>query len=226
MIRNLHRSLLLVAASLPLLACGGDSHDHAGGPDAADDPSRSASVLPVPGSENALPEGHPPIGEAPDFPTVEGVGGMEWDTPERWVAEAPSNTMRQAQYRVPGSGGDAQCVVFYFGAGKGGDPKANAVRWAGQFTQPDGSPSTDVMETDSFTVGDIEVMTVSVTGTYDGGMTMTTAPAEPQPGSMLLGAVAQGPDAPWFFKLTGPEKTVLENREGFEKMLRSLRTSG
>ena len=31
--------------------------------------------------------------------------------------------MRRAQYRISGSGGDAECVVFYFGPGQGGDAR-------------------------------------------------------------------------------------------------------
>ena len=37
---------------------------------------------------------------------------------------------------------------------------------------------------------------------------MTDQPAEAQPGYMLLGGIAEGPDAPWFFKFTGPEATI------------------
>ena len=65
---------------------------------------------------------------------------------------------------------------------------------------------------------------VSVTGTYDGGMTMTAAPAEARVGHMLLGGIVDGPDAPWFFKFTGPEATVRQNRDAFVDMLRSVRT--
>jgi len=43
------------------------------------------------------------------------------------------------------------------------------------------------------------------------------------PGYMLLGAIAEGPDANWFFKLTGPEATVEAQRAGFEALLKSLR---
>ena len=54
--------------------------------------------------------------------------------------------MRFAQYTVPGDAGPAECVVYYFGPGQGGDPTANAVRWARQFKQPDGSSSLDKMK--------------------------------------------------------------------------------
>jgi hypothetical protein len=39
---------------------------------------------------------------------------------------------------------------------------------------------------------------------------------------MLLGAIAEGPDAPWFFKFTGPEETVRSQRDGFVSMLESI----
>jgi hypothetical protein len=53
-----------------------------------------------------------------------------WDVPEGWTAVPPASSMRKAQYRVPGPGGDGECIVFFFGVGQGGDPMANAVRWA------------------------------------------------------------------------------------------------
>jgi hypothetical protein len=60
-----------------------------------------------------------------------------------------------------------------------------------------------------------------VTGTYAGGM--GGAVSEPRPGFMLLGAVVEGPDANWFFKLTGPEQTVRAQRSAFEQMVRSVK---
>ncbi len=41
---------------------------------------------------------------------------------------------------------------------------------------------------------------------------------------MLLGAIARGPDANWFFKLTGPRATVAGQREAFRGMIESLKT--
>ncbi len=147
---------------------------------------------------------------------------FEWEVPAGWIVEQPASSMRLAQYRVPGAGGDGECVVFYFGPGQGGDPSANAVRWARQFSQPDGSSSLDVMQVSELPGTRVRVQLVEVTGTYDGGMTMTDAPAEKKPGYMLLGAIAEGQDAPWFFKFTGPEATVKAQRPAFVSMLESL----
>ena len=67
-------------------------------------------------------------------------------------------------------------------------------------------------------------MLVEVTGTYKEG-TMGGA-AQMKPNFMLLGAIAEGPDANWFFKFTGPEATVREQRGAFDGMVQSIRSGG
>jgi hypothetical protein len=114
-------------------------------------------------------------------------------------------------------------VVFYFGPGQGGDPVSNARRWADQFTTAAGAPIGDAMTTSTIDVGGLSVFVVEVAGTYKGGMTMTAAPSVPKPGYRLLGAVAPGPDANWYFKLTGPDKTVVGQKDAFLGMVRSLK---
>ncbi|NIM60930.1 MAG: hypothetical protein GTO30_04535, partial [Acidobacteria bacterium] len=100
---------------------------------------------------------------------------------------------------------------------------ANAERWAGQFSQPDGSNSLDKLKMQAIEGGSLQLSLVEVTGTYQGGMSTGVAPAEPEADWMLLGGIAIGPDAPWFFKFTGPRETLEENREAFVAMLRSIR---
>jgi hypothetical protein len=180
----------------------------------------------------ALPPGHPPVDSAgtrpPGLPPVpEGAGtgatGLAWTAPPGWISETPSSPMRRAQYRVPGEAGDGECAVFYFGPGQGGDPMSNAVRWAEQFKLPDGRSARGAMKTSEIEVAGLKVFMVEVAGTYNGGMTMTSTPATPKPGYRLLGAVAPGPDANWFFKFTGPDRTVNEQRAGFTAMVKSLK---
>lgn len=167
----------------------------------------------LPGSASGAPSA------APTRP-ADGAA-LAWQAPDGWESQPPSSGMRHAQYRVPGPAGDAECVVFYFGAGQGGDGMANARRWANQFEQPDGSSSEEAMATGQTQVGDIPVLTVEVTGTYTGGM----SGGPPMPEAMLLGAVARGPDANWFFKLTGPQGTVEAQRGAFEGLIGSLRAA-
>ncbi|MDF1564448.1 MAG: hypothetical protein P1V51_15495 [Deltaproteobacteria bacterium] len=184
----------------------------------------------------ALPAGHPPMGgamggaaagnpqmvggiAAPSAAAGQGAMALTWTLPEGWKETPPANAMRRAQFEVEGKGGKAECVVFYFGPGQGGDPLSNARRWADQFQQPDGKPSSEVMKTGSRKAGEIEITTVEVTGTYAN----TMMGGAPEANQMLLGAVAMGPDAPWFFKFTGPQETVEGARAGFEALLDSLK---
>jgi hypothetical protein len=179
-----------------------------------------------------LPPGHPPIGAGgapqPALPAVpEGAGtgdaALRWTVPPGWVAEEPASSMRRAQYRVAGKAGDGECAVFYFGPGQGGDTMANAVRWAEQFTLADGSSGQSAMKTSEIDVDGRKIFLVEVAGTYKGGMTMTAQPAVPKPGYRLLGAVAPGPDANWYFKFTGPDTTVSGARDAFLSMVKSTK---
>jgi len=208
----------LLAALLALSCSGGGSEpppEHESG--AVGEERRPAATLAIPGQAGTLPEGHPALGESTS---------LRWDVPEGWVEQAPTQSMRHAQYQVNGPGGAGECVVFYFGPKQGGDAMANAERWAGQFSQPDGGSSLERMKITALSGTGVPVQVVEVTGTYGGGMTMGAEPFEPQPEYMLLGAIAEGPDAPWFFKFTGPEKTVRAQREAFTKLLGSLRVEG
>jgi hypothetical protein len=148
---------------------------------------------------------------------------VRWTVPAGWIAVEPSSPMRRAQYRVPGKAGDAELAVFYFGPGQGGDAMSNARRWAGQFKRPDGSAALDTMKTSQLDAGGRSVLLVEVAGTYDGGMTMTAEPSTPKPGYALLGAIVEGPDANWFFKLTGPEATIASQHDAFLSLLQSLK---
>jgi hypothetical protein len=207
----------IAGLALLLAGCSGSNGD-SGPPQAPAEPvatDRPARALPLPGAETG----------AADAPAESPHGRLAWDVPEGWTQVRPDSSMRIAQYRVPGPDGDASLAVFYFGPRQGGDPMANAVRWAQQFEQPDGSSSVDRMQVTELE-GNVRVRLVEVTGIYDGGMSMTSAPPQKLPGFMLLGAIAEGPDAPWFFKLTGPEATVRANREPMIQMMKSLRPAG
>jgi hypothetical protein len=175
-----------------------------------------------------LPPGHPPTGDSggqravPRPPRGSGVNGLTWKSPAGWTEETPSSSMRRAQYRLPGPGGPGELVVFYFGPGQGGDAKANAARWAAQFHRPDGGPAGDAAKTREVKVGDIPMTLVEVTGTYLGGM--GSGPSGPErPNYMLLGAIAQGPDANWFFRATGPRATLEAQRAAFDDLIHSIR---
>ena len=206
-------------------------------------PPPQQSMMPRPGAQPgpgqaANPHAGLPAGPGmPGTPTPGGIAppppgsgtgkaALAWTVPAAWTAEQPSTSMRKAQYRVPGKAGDGQCVVFYFGPGQGGPPEANVKRWADQFRLVDGQPGSATMKTGTRETNGIQVLTVETAGTYLGGFAMGGAAPTPKPDQMLLGAVAKGPDANWFFKLTGPAATVQEQRAVFATLLDSLKSGG
>ncbi len=194
----------------------------------------------------ALPPGHPPAGGMAGgmpggmpgsmggsgiaLPPVDpqgglGAAGLVWDAPKSWVAQPPANPMRRAQYKVPGAAGDGELVVFYFGPNQGGPPLDNAQRWAMQFAQPDGADPLSALKTRNGDIHGIPALFVETTGTYNPG-TMSGAPAATKENWALLGVVAEGGDANWFFKFTGPKATIEAERAAFEAMIGSVRRGG
>ncbi len=133
--------------------------------------------------------------------------------------------MRAATYRIPAAPGDpedGECAVFFFGPGQGGGVEANIERWVGQFEQPDGKPSSERARRSSETISGINVVTVDLTGNYKGGGPMMGSSTGSKTGYRLLGAIASGPQAGVFFKLTGPVRTVTAAEKEFRAMLASL----
>jgi hypothetical protein len=186
------------------------------------DPARSAA--------QGLPPGHPPPGGSTAQPVVPGppagsgagAQGLRWIDPPGWSREVPQSAMRRAQYRLRGPGGEAECVVFYFGPGQGGDAEANAERWAGQLAPSEGGSAAAHPATRKATVNGLAVLLVEASGTYVGGMP-GGPPGPAQADFMLLGAIVAGPDANWFFKATGPRATMERHRTAFDRMVRSVR---
>jgi hypothetical protein len=134
--------------------------------------------------------------------------------------------MRAATYTIPAAAGDAdggECVVYYFGPGQGGSVEANIDRWIQQFHAPDGGPADKLAKRGTKTVNGIPVTTLDLTGTYLFRAFPMAPNATPKPGYRMLAAIAQGKDAPVFFKLTAPKKTAGAAEADFWKMIESLK---
>jgi hypothetical protein len=152
-----------------------------------------------------------------------------FDPPAEWLQENVSSPMRLAQFTLPRAQGDtedAELVVFYFG-GSGGTVEANLQRWTNQMVQPDGSQSTDVATTTSFTVNEdaegFPVTLLDIPGTYAAAVRPGSGMRYNKPNFRLRAAVIETPQGPYFFKLTGPDRTVLAWNEQFSEFLASAR---
>ena len=144
--------------------------------------------------------------------------GLTWDVPTRWTDQGPG-TMRLATYAIPGKGGadEAQCAVYYFGPGQGGDVEANLSRWRGEFKAANHEKRRAIQAKDA------RVTRVALRGTYMAHASMMGGgePVE-SPNWALLGAIAEGPKGSVFFKLTGPVATDESAEKEFDSMLEGI----
>jgi hypothetical protein len=151
--------------------------------------------------------------------------GLRYGVPQSWERVPAPSDMRAAQYRIPGptpdAADDAEVVLFFFGAGKGGTAEANLERWYAQFTQPDGKPSRDAAVTTVRTVNGLKVTSVDLQGTYTPAQ-MGTEAKGPRPGTRMLAAVIEGPGGPWFLRVIGPATTLDGVSGEFNQVLRSV----
>ncbi len=134
--------------------------------------------------------------------------------------------MRAATYTLPAAPGDSEdgeCAVYYFGEGQGGGVDANVKRWVGQFQAPGGGPADALAKTSKKTINGIAVTIVDLTGTYMFRAAPMAPQATPKPGYRMLAAIAEGSQAPVFFKLTAPKKTADAAEAEFLRVLESLK---
>jgi hypothetical protein len=161
--------------------------------------------------------------------TPAATGDLQFKIPDGWASEAPSSSMRVAQYQLSAADGDAEAaslVVFYFGAGQGGPVQANLDRWMGQIQQPDGGSSKDKAKTETLSVNGMNVTLLDVTGAYAGG-DMGRAPAQAKENYRMRAGVIESPKGAYFVKLVGPEKTVGKWDDSFIAFIKSAEfTSG
>jgi hypothetical protein len=99
---------------------------------------------------------------------AESAAGLKWATPTGWKMNEGSRPMRAATYSVPAAAGDpenAECVVYFFGAGQGGSIEANLDRWKNQFLQ-NGQPAN--AQIGKRTAHGLPVTTIESAGDYTG----------------------------------------------------------
>lgn len=140
------------------------------------------------------------------------IDNLHLTLPESWTPTAPTNNMRKAQFTMKAAEGaePGEMAVFYFGPSAGGI-ESNLTRWYNQFEQPDGKNTSDVVVREEFEVDGMKTILIHFIGT----MKTATMPGMPNTGPktdwMNLSAIVVTPQGPWFFKSTGPAKTLKEH---------------
>jgi len=149
---------------------------------------------------------------------------ISWVDPPGMRRVPPKNAMRKASYEVPRASGDSEdgeLAVFYFGPGQGGSIDANVDRWVKQFS---GISERDVKRADREANG-LRQHTVEIEhGTFEAGPMAMGGSKGPKKDYALAGAIVETPSGAYFFKMTGPARTVAAARAPFLQLLDSVRS--
>lgn len=144
------------------------------------------------------------------------AGELAWTKPAAWKEGKSASAMRKATYVVPKAEGDAEDAELSVIVA-GGSAQANVERWEGQF----GGAKA---KTSQKNPNGVAVTLVEIEGEFAGGGPMMGGGSEKKPNWMLLGAIVEtGGGQSYFFKLTGPKKTLEAARKDFDALVESLK---
>jgi hypothetical protein len=155
------------------------------------------------------------------FPASEPVPEIVWKEQTGFSKVSHGSDKRKATYKIAAvdkDPEDAELAVFYFGKNQGGTAEANIERWKSQFTD-----ATDLKRTERSANG-MKQTVIEIQGTYDPS-SMAITESTPKPNFRMIAAVVETPAGSYFFKLSGPSKTVESARRRYMALLDSVRTA-
>jgi hypothetical protein len=158
--------------------------------------------------------------------TIEGgvnqMDRLDVSIPSDWIEETPSSALRIAQYRLPALGDDNEDGSLVIFNRIGGTIQQNLDRWYGQFTSPDGSENRGDLDGKIDMINGMRVTFASVIGVYETGSMGLPQDSGEKSNYMMLAAIVETPEGPYFFKALGPENTLIQRTEEFEQFIQSI----
>ena len=202
----------------------GTSETSGAHPGAAQDPHAGMALTGDPHAgmdPSQVPGGAAATSGQPDASGMIDLGAVAIKVPAKWSAQAPKSAMRRAQLSAPGSAGDAELIVYFFGPQGAGTAQENLDRWIGQFSNPDGSAVSNAKQTSSKVSG-MDITRLEVAGQYAGGMSPTGQQQAGQANQRMIAAIVNSQGGPYYFKFLGPSATVAENSAAFDGLISSI----
>jgi hypothetical protein len=151
------------------------------------------------------------------------VSGLKSAVPATWKMGTPG-PLQLAVFTLPKADGDkddTKVIVFYNGDQGMGTEEQNIKRYRGMFKAPAGE-SAKVEKTK---VGDRNVTTIDVQGTYlfKARPFDPNAQAEEKPDYHMIAVIADGKKGPFYVRFIGPAKSVEKNKKDFDEWLKNLK---
>jgi hypothetical protein len=179
-----------------------------------DAPPAAPAGMAASGAQGNLPPDHPPIGGGDTsgagqmggaaMPTADGAG-LKWTAPAGWEAK-PLSAMRKGSFRVKAGGGEADVSITAFPGATGG-LEANLNRWRGQVGLAPLGDAEVVATAERFEANGLQFYVVDYKGSA----------------GHMLGAIVPFGGNSWFFKLTGPDATVVAAKPAYVEFLHTVK---
>ena len=147
------------------------------------------------------------------------IGNLQGVVPDAWMRENPSNSMRLAQFNISDKFKRCELIVF---SGIGGSVDANLNRWLGQFLDSDKKRMTDYSTVRNEKIHELEITFAYTAGIYLKSGMGNRGPTVEKPNYGLLAAIVRAKNETYYFKCTGPKKTLDNYINSFETFIRSL----
>jgi hypothetical protein len=150
------------------------------------------------------------------------IDGLKSKTPDNWKTGKTTTPMQKAVFALPKADGDpedATLTVFFFGAGQGGSLDANVKRWKDLFKTPAGENA----KVEKLRVGDVDVTTVDVSGTYLFRIRPGDENVTEKPNFRLVGVYFGSKNGPYYMRFVGPAKTMEKHMKDFNDWLKNFK---
>lgn len=154
------------------------------------------------------------------------IAGMKAKAPAGWKEEAPANTMRLTQFKLPkaeGDDADAELVVFYFKGGSG-TVEQNLERQVKKFAPAAGKDKVE-SKVEKVKVGKIEATYQDVTGTFLSKFPpfAPNAKVTEKPNYRQIYVLFTTESGDYYMTLLGGAKTVEKHKKDFDTFLKELK---
>lgn len=137
--------------------------------------------------------------------------------PAGWKEVPTTSNMRAAVYSLPGKE-PLQCIVWFFGVGRGGTAAQNIERWGGQVATSQPPKTERVRISSALTATFLDAQGRYIAETRPGSNKHVN-----KPDYRLLGAVLEFEGGPLFTKIVGPQAAVAAHAKDFRAWVRSFR---
>ncbi len=161
--------------------------------------------------ETPTEQAQPPAATEPADTSSTSAPSLQWKLPEGWK-EVPPGQMRLASFVVEGSGGRKADVSIVPLPGMAGNDLDNVNRWRGQVGQ---SP---ISAEDLAKIAESVEVAGQPAKLFDQGGALPDSGAK----ARILAAIFRREGVAWFFKMTGDDALVAEQKPAFVNFLKSI----